>query len=515
MQSNTSVIGRNSLWLSAEFLIDFVGGTVTSIAIARAMGPSELGYFVYIAWIANMSVLLGNVGIPGATAKYMAEYWGRNRHDVARKLYESAFRIQLLLACTVSFGGIVLVLARGTSMHSAPAVLLLLSVLPAMLNTMPSVANTATENLRANVPGSLVASGVYVSGVTITLLMHWGLTGVAAVLVLSRTAELLVRLIPVTKWMRRIPIAPLPPELRGKLAVFSGEGLILMVIGAVVWDRSEVFFLKNFYPDVRHVAFYSVAFSTAESVLKAIRVFTSAVAATMRVLYGRDRAGFVNLLPNTARYVALLAFPLYTGLAAVGGPAIRLAYGSAYVPVAPILIICCILAIPKAFLLPLQVFFQAGERQRLLLTWSLTAAVFNVLLDWTLIPRLGALGAAWANGLAQLIGVAGLWILTIRCFDVTMPWTALMKTALASTVMAIPVGVLAATTRPLMAILCGVPLGAFTFAYAVKRLGILVAEDWDRLEAIGGAMPRPLQQTFARVLRFLMPTQRAHGVAVV
>ena len=49
---------------------------ITSIAIARALGPSKMGYIIYVAWLASVVGTLGSLGIPSTTQKYMAEFLG-------------------------------------------------------------------------------------------------------------------------------------------------------------------------------------------------------------------------------------------------------------------------------------------------------------------------------------------------------------------------------------------------------------------------------------------------------
>ncbi len=70
--------------------------------------------------------------------------------------------------------------------------------------------------------------------------------------------------------------------------LFSGQSLILLMLGLIVWDRSEMVFLKHFCADIRQVAFYSVAFNMTERLLVFSQVFGTATGATMMVQYGRD-----------------------------------------------------------------------------------------------------------------------------------------------------------------------------------------------------------------------------------
>ena len=60
---------------------------ITSIAIARTLGPSKMGYIIYVAWIASVVGSLGGLGIPATTQKYMAEFLGMGDRGTARHIY--------------------------------------------------------------------------------------------------------------------------------------------------------------------------------------------------------------------------------------------------------------------------------------------------------------------------------------------------------------------------------------------------------------------------------------------
>jgi O-antigen/teichoic acid export membrane protein len=407
-----------------------------SIAVARGIGPEKLGYWVYISWLTTISVTLGNVGIPVMAVKYMAEYYGRGLEGVMKKLYARAFVIQLAIGIVITGAGLVLVVLFGDPAYRLPSLLLVVSVLPAMANTIPTIANIAIEAPGKNVPGSFVSSLVYSSAVAVSLATGWGLTGIACGLLAGRTLEFFVRFVPVQKRLARIQAEPIPPELRGKMAKFSLQSLVIMVLGIVVWDRSEILFLKHFVPDVRQIAFYSVSFNLSERVLTIARIFGNSVGTTIRAQYGRDKNRLLVMLPLSAKYLAALAVPMCLGMAAVSSALIPVAYGSAYRPAIPVLAVCAILAIPKAFEVPVRAMLQSAERQDFLVKWNLLSAAVNIGLDWYLIPRFGAMGAAYGNGLAQSFAALGLWIGAQRMFRFQLPYRFLGRVAFAALSMA-------------------------------------------------------------------------------
>jgi len=52
--TNTRTIARNTGWYGLENAISFVVGLSTSIAIARTLGPTKMGYIIYVIWIASV-----------------------------------------------------------------------------------------------------------------------------------------------------------------------------------------------------------------------------------------------------------------------------------------------------------------------------------------------------------------------------------------------------------------------------------------------------------------------------
>src|ERR1700731_4026253 len=100
----TSTIARNSGWYTVETLINNGLSFVTSIVIARYIGPAKLGYFLYVWWALNVAFNLGGLGIPTATRKYMSEFYGRGAPGIARPVFFQTLRYQFLLALTVTAG---------------------------------------------------------------------------------------------------------------------------------------------------------------------------------------------------------------------------------------------------------------------------------------------------------------------------------------------------------------------------------------------------------------------------
>ncbi len=505
---NTKTIARNSLWHGIEMAADVLCGLVTSIAIARVIGPQKLGPFLYIAWLTNIARLLGGLGIHTATRKYMAEYLGNGQPGVARAIFYRSLRLQSMVALFTTLAGLALVLLFGEPSLRLTSLALVVSMLPGMVVAIPSQANMAAENMAANVPSSLIANAVYVIAVILSLTLGWGLAGIACGMLVMKTAELTSRLLPALAWMRSLPRGDLPPGLSRSMFVYSRQSLALLLVNVVVWDRSEIIFLKNFCADIRQVTFYLLAFNLTERILLVPSVLGEATGATLMAQYGRDQRRLAPMVSAATRYLALLAMPLHLGLAAISGPLITLLYGQQYLPAIPVLALAASLGLGKAFLLPAQHSLQATEHQGFLVRWSLLTAALNLLLDWLLIPQFGAVGASLANGTAQLFAVVGLWAKLADLMPIRLPKASLTKVAISGLAMA-AVLLLLRGLQPLAAVSAGALLSALVFAAALRLTGALDGEDRERLLQLGRQLPCRIQTWFDWGLGWLAPATRS------
>ena len=502
---STRRILRNSFWLGLDTVIDAAISFVTSVAIARAIGPQNLSYFVYISWLARIATLFASFGVPSALCKYMAEYLGRGQQSIARAVFEVALRFQFGVALILTTVGTVLVFLFGDPAYRIASLVLVGSVFPSMIDCVSTAANTAAEDPAANVVGSVISSVVYAAGVGLSILYGWGVIGVAGALCCSRTIEMFVRLLPALRWVRALELAPLPPELGRRMFVFSRQGLLLMIVGLVVWDRSEVIFLKNFVPDARQLAFYSVAIALTEGTLSLIRVLTTAISATIRVQYGRDKDSLSRIMLTSMRYLTIFAVPLYLGLTMLCGPVIRLLYGSAYIPAIPVLAIAAALGITKGFLPLIQVFLQTTEQQGFVVRWMVISAGINVLLDWVFISHFAAVGAAVANGLAQVVAIAGLWAYTAKRSGLVLPVRTFMALVPGTVAMVLVLWPISIMFKPVAAICVGAPTALAVYFAILRLMKVLRIEDRDRLHQIRYTMPSRARGPFDVAVDFLVP----------
>lgn len=508
---STKIIARNSLWSGLETGTGFISSLLTSIAIARVLGPDKLGPFVYIVWLSNVAASLGGLGIPAATAKYMAEFIGRSEQGIARAIFFFTLRLQILLSLSLTVVGLIVVHLAVDPSNRGFAVLLTVSILPAMINFVPTQANVAAEDLASNVPGGLASTLVYTTGVVLSLVFGWGLIGLAGTMVLMRLVELIIRMIPALRRVYAFPVGVVPPEVRRKLLTYSRQNVILLLLAAVVWDRSEILFLR-YFSSVRQLAFYSVVFNITERLRVAPQIFGSALTPTILAQYGRDPRRLNSIVSTAVRYLGFVVLPVNLGIAVLAPPFIRLLYGSRYEEAIPFMAIAALLAVPKALLGPLTTLLGATENQHVVVRWTIGVAILNLSLDLWLIPRHAAMGAVIANGVSQTVITAILFFHAAKLLNLQTPFLPLAKTAFSALVMAAVVLPIAIGVRsPIMAVSIGVAAGASVFFAMLRITGSLETQDRIRFRQISERMPALVRPWLNRTVDLLVPA--AHYVA--
>jgi O-antigen/teichoic acid export membrane protein len=500
--------------MGLEVLIMLVGTMVTTIFIARVIGPTRLGYFNLIMWLTSITCSVGSLGIPLTTFKYMGEYLGSGQTALARAVFVYNLRAQTVIASLLTAVSTIAVFTVVDPKNRVYSALLVLSMVPNMVTFVPSQANTAAENSARNTRGALVGEIIYIIAVAVSLLLRWDLVGIAAGLLFSRFAELVAKIVPVFRSMATAPRVDVPVDIRKRMFTFSGLSTGLMLLQIVVWDRSDIVFLKLLQPDIRQLTFFSICFSVADRLMRLPQTFANALSATQMAEYGRDKKSLFKITSQASTYVLMGALPILIGLACIAGPFIRVVYGSQYLPAIPVLIVVALLCIPKAVLTPAQTLLYSAEDLGFILKWGLLAGLADVILDFVLIPNHGATGAAWANGIAQTFAAAAIWSRVIVRYPVRIDLSVLARLAAATLAMAIVVlGIVAIPLNAPLRLTVAIPTGAIVFMIMSRTFMVLRQDDRQRLLVLSTMVPVPVRLWFTRLVDFLVPSSSVAEVS--
>ena len=500
--SSAGKILHNSFWYGLETILETVVFLGTSVAVARYLGPTKLGYFSYINFFVMVVNRTSGTGLALSTRKYMTEYVALGRPGIARAVYSLTYRYQITAAIVVVALGVAGVARFGEPNFRLMACILIISIIPGVMSVVAANANLAFEDQSRNTFSALGYIFSYAAVILLTIHFHWDLVGIASASLIGRTVEVVFRSIPLHNRLRAFPRERLPYDLVKSVRRFCFEAIGIQILMTVVWDRSEMIFLRAF-SSLDQIAFYSVSFGLANNLLVPSRIFGGATCITLMSEASRDPGRIDGLVKSASRYLLLVAFPVHLGAAAITATAIRVTYGAKYIGAIPVLMIAAILAIPRAFEEIPDTLLRAADKQNKLFFWFIITGILNITLDWILIPRYGAVGAAWGNGLSQAFGIAAIWTQARRYFTFGIPIRTIIRLGLAGSIMAVAALVIARTIHGLPGLILAIVAAVPVYILLVRAFHGLEASDRLRLSPLGNHLPGRVRGAYSAVIAFV------------
>lgn len=504
------VVARNSIWMTLDALVALPVSLLLSIVVARSIGPDVLGVYNFANWLLGAGMAVVTSGVTFGMQQFAAERLGQNDVAGATAVLKRGLRWQLLLVTVLLAAGIVGTLVFSPAQFRVALLIAVVSVVPAILVSVPAAGLGAAQAYSDNVLPSMAAVLVNLVGSLVALWAGWGLVGLTAALLVSRVADAALRYV---AWRRvwrvlrlapeHVTAAPAAPVDVPRMRRYAWRSSFLLLVDMVVWDRSEFIVLTRVSP-LREVAFYSLSFNIVQQALMLPRMFAQGFTANLLVERGRDPESVLRLTRDAMRYVFLLAAPLTLGLSAVDRAIMPLLYGPKYAEAIPVVAVVAGLAVLRGALVPVQDLLRMTENQPFLIRFSVVVGIVNIALDLWLIPERGALGAAWANGIAQALAMAGLTAFASKRLGLVVPLADMGRILAACVPMVIVVRWMAQTMDHWPAVLIGVPVGALLYMAGLKGLRVIRPVDHGRLASLSRSFPAALRPAYTRALGWLV-----------
>jgi O-antigen/teichoic acid export membrane protein len=510
---NTRVIARNAAWMSLDAGFGVTMTTAISIAIARIIGKDSagvamLGSYQHVVLLTTITLAVGSFGLASTTQKYMAEYLNNGNPGVARATYIAMLKLQTLLAIGAAVLGFIATRTLADAQYRAAALLLVIAIVPRLVGNIPSQANNASEVPRFNTMASICGVAAISVLTAVSLFRGWGLLGLSAASLAGSTVECILKLYLVERRMSGIPRTSVAPELRKRILTYSGAEIALLALNLLVWDRSDILLLKALNPDRRQIAFFSFPFSLAERALLFPGLFAGALGFTMMAQHGRDSSRVRDMTADGGRYALLLALPLLVGMACVSRPLVLLTYGKTYTPMIPTVAIIALFAVPKALTTAPTFLLQTIEKQKFLVIWGCLCGVVDFGLDFLLVRRYGANGAAIANGSAQALAALGIWIYVWRIAKLDLALLDCGRILASAAFMALGVLGILKVLPGVLGLAVGVAAGVILWFVGLRLTGALRSHDVNRFLLVSNQLPASLRRLSRNLIAWLAPSAR-------
>jgi O-antigen/teichoic acid export membrane protein len=489
-----SSIVRGGLWKMLSNSLPQVYALVISVAAARYLGPNGLGRQSFIAFVELSVIQVLTTGFAVSLQRYVGESVGAERGAQARWLARATFRI--LLAVAAVGGGLLVLLGLLGSEPRAAWIFAGAAAFSGVLASVPGAILTGLQRWRDATLAGLVTGGLGTVATVLVLVLGGRISAMFAV-----EAAMLLLVLVWTGILARRSLSAVStrlepaPRLGRRSLRFAAYSSLSGVLYLIVWRRSEFFFLNHYSPD-SEIAFYSIAFALVTAVVRLPSAMGQVLAPAVATLLGageheRIRRGFSRAL----RLLLIGTMPIAAATAALGPLAVRLVWGEDFAAARDPLLIM----VGASLITPVTVLASsllAGlEYVRLPLAATAAAALVDLGLAAALVPHHGAVGAAIANGSAQL--AAGLPLILYsarRAGPIRWGWGGLLRCALLSAAGGAAAWGVATALGGIGGLVLGLVAGAAVFFSLAAVVGFVEGEDavWaaDVLGSRAGELPR-------------------------
>lgn len=465
-------IAKNTIARLIATFIALIAGIITSVVVARDLGPTSLGHFSFVLWFFPTLILIIDPGLTSATAKFVSELEGSKQREVGNALTLLVLIIQSAIGLIV---GLLLVvwspwLAQALGQpESQPYLAMLGPALPVVM-IMGVLRERLAGMQRYDLISllSIIGTCITLVGTIVVLRLQMDVAGLVLLTIAIYIFQFLLCILFV--WLYgnisfRVSFSIIPRSLLKRVLYYCGGVFIITSFDAIIFQRSETFFIAQ-YSSSEQIAYYGLAYNIAGVLVSTLPAALSGV--LMPVFSNQVGAGanstIQSIYATTTKYIALLCIPICLGGVAVAEALIQLMYGASYLPVVSPLQVLFFASAAGAISGPTAGLFVALGRPYLAALWGIPIAIVNIVLAYVLVPSYGAVGAALANTICQTLGaIAGISYLAYYQ-RYRLPFRDLFKITLAASVCA---GLAYLVTQNIYGwpgLLCGVVLGAITYS---------------------------------------------------
>ncbi|MGJ4804103.1 oligosaccharide flippase family protein [Luteimonas sp. SDU82] len=499
---------RNTLFSSVGIYTEYFLGMLTSIIIARHLGPAHFGTYGLVIWLVATGVVITNSGVASAVIKFIAEMRGAGRDAEIRSLLAWAWRVQAGFLAAVLLGGTVLFLTHGQRLMPGFNHTLLLVILLAttalrasyMLNV--GIAK-GYENFRA-----IAAIAVIVAPINLLMiLLVWWLDGPMEWFLGTFTGSSLI-----FWWISRRQVEPLLPPAQGRqpldadtrrrLRSYTSLVAVTVAVNFFTASEVEVLFLTLFDTSAS-AGHFKVAYQLSSGALLLVPgVFGALLLPMMANALAQGREVASRRLAMSTTYLAALAAPLVAFGVLFAHEIIGLLYGAAFAPAAFVFAGCLAAGAVATVCQGASSYLLGADRQRILMTVVLACAAVKMLLDVVLIQRMGLAGAVAAYAAASLLSSVLLIGLAMHYSGARLEWGRIARVVAAAAIAGAAAWLLKSLLPPvpLLSLALGGVLLAAAYAVGTLLLGFWSVADLQHLQQLHLRLARGRPAFMGRLL---------------
>lgn len=391
---------KSTAWNAVGSVATIGSGFLTTVIVARMLGPEAVGVVAYAAFVVALSLAILDMGVPGTLTRFLPELDADGREKQAAALTRFLFLPFVAASVLYSTGLIWLLDPAPFRLSGVPSNEMLIVLLVAGAVFTQSLAVFYYGAIKGRRHFRAFARIALFSG-TLQLLVAWAgtlLFGIAGAMAAPIAGFLVAALLAFRSLASQ---GGLDEALRNRATKFAWQTWGAYFLTTVAWSRMEIYFLKHSWGN-EAAGLFAAGLNLANLAFQFPMLLTGALVPFL-VLKSKSTDGeaLAKSYAGALRYFAMLVFPACLGAAAITPALLPLLYGPAFAEaVLPAMILisgCCAMT----FITIVQQYAMAIEKTNVVLWLTALGAGLSILSGLTLTPLYGAEGAAVGRVAAQ------------------------------------------------------------------------------------------------------------------
>ena len=407
---NMGQISRHSLTFFTGTIFTMGAGYLVKIYVARVLGAELLGLYALGMTLVSLTQLFGGLGLNGAAARYVAVYNATGRYDDLRGFLTRSvgvvFFLNLILSAGLVFWGGWL----SRHLYHAPALsqyiplFALLTVLGALnvyyCQVLAGYKDIAKRTVITNFVGTFLVIALTVAFLAFGTGMRGYLWAqiLQSIVVVGLLIGVAWKLTPKAARFRWAVLPPLSSEIKA----FAAASFGMSALDFLVSQADKV--LLGLYLNPALVGVYVVASTLSALIPLILQSVNQIFAPVIADLHARKRNDVLQrLFQSLTKWVLGLTLPLAFAVIAFAPPLMRI-FGPAFEAGWPVLVIGAVGQVVNCGVGSVgYLLLMSGNQKRLMRVQFVMVGV-SLLMNVTLIPVFGVVGAALASAFVNVAG---------------------------------------------------------------------------------------------------------------
>ena len=401
--SRVRTIFKNMSWLLISQIIASIFGFIWTILIARYLGVNDYGILGFAISITGILGLIDDIGISSHIVRYIS-----TDYDSAPKYLGNALPLKIFFSIFKILLTIIILIVMGINEFTL-TITLLFSIEMIFKSYINIINGTfqAFEKIKYHGIGNTLLNTNTFLFILISIYTDLGIIGISMSYVLANFITLVYVYYILNKHIVK-PKFEIDIEFCKKITLLSIPFAVTGILYSIYYSI-DVIMLTNIVGDYA-TGIYNATYKLISVLTLFYSVYTSVIFPVMSKFFKNDESMLLISLEKSIKYLMLIIVPIAVATVIYSTDIIHLIYGHEYDAASSVLSILiwtvCLLFISGAC----NTLLNASHKEVAVTKIYAIAAIFNIVLNFFMIPHLSYNGAAITTVLSDIL------ILIIQCY---------------------------------------------------------------------------------------------------